>query len=132
MNQRSTSRTMNCPMKVALIESIELSPYEGALRGAASVRCRYERIRVREEHRKSHTDQACGVDEAHRPEHLGLQDRNQLGLPSARLDELRGHDADADTGAGGAQADDEADRQGGVGLNGGNVHGLRVSSSSRM
>jgi len=47
---------------------------------------------------------------------LRLELRDQLGLAAGGLEELRAHDADADAGADGAQADDDADAERRVGL----------------
>ncbi len=87
----------------------------------SSLQCRLteageQRVREREEHRERHADQERRVDEAGQQEHAGLQRGDQFRLAGGRLQELRAHDADADAGADGAQADDQAECDRGVAL----------------
>jgi hypothetical protein len=58
-------------------------------------------------------DQERRVDQAGEQEHAALEHRDQFRLAGGRFEELRTHDADAEGGAEGTQADDDADGDGG-------------------
>ena len=108
---------MICPMKVALMSMAA----PGAQRQTVSISLRQraeQRVGEREQHGQADADEERRVDEAGEQEHAALQHRGQLGLAGGGLEELRAHDADADAGADGAQADDEADAESDVTLNG--------------
>src|SRR5258706_8212215 len=70
---------------------------------------RRERVGEGEEHRDAQADDERGVDQAEQQEHLALQRVGELGLARRGLEEAAAHDAHADAGAGGAEADHEAD-----------------------
>jgi hypothetical protein len=61
-------------------------------------------------------DDERGVDQAEEQEDASLQRVGELGLARRRLEEAAAHDAHADAGAGGAQADHQADADTGIGL----------------
>src|SRR5690606_19256612 len=61
-------------------------------------------------------DDGRGVDQAGGDEHADLQHRDQLGLARGRLEELAGHDGQAEAGAERGEADHDADTEGGEGL----------------
>src|SRR5688500_1190706 len=75
-----------------------------------------ERIGEGEHHRHADADQERRVDQAGEQEHAAGQHRREFGLAGDGLEELRTHDADAERSAHGAEADDEADAEGGEGL----------------
>src|SRR5436190_11316108 len=75
-----------------------------------------ERIGESKEHRDTQADDERRVDQAEQQEHLALQRVRQLGLARGRFQEAAAHDAHADAGAGGAEADHEADTDSGIGL----------------
>src|SRR5687768_3909778 len=77
---------------------------------------RGERVGEREEHRDAQADDEGGVDQAEQQEYLALQRVGELGLARGGLQEAAAHDAHADAGAGGAQADHQPDADAGVGL----------------
>jgi hypothetical protein len=70
-----------------------------------------ERVGERVHHGDTGSDQERSVDQTGQQEHLGLQGVHQFGLAGRRLEEAAAHDANADTGAGGAQTDDQASGQ---------------------
>src|ERR1035437_6597881 len=74
-----------------------------------------------EQHGKTDADNEGSVDQAKQQEHLGLQRIHQFRLAGGGFEEARAHDTDADTGASGPEADDEADTNAGKGLNLGQI-----------
>src|ERR1700728_1976605 len=67
--------------------------------------------------RQADADQERRVDQADQQEHALLQHGCEFRLARRGFEEFRAHDADADTGAGGAQADHQSDTHRRVGLN---------------
>src|SRR6478752_4325301 len=80
--------------------------------GSARGQLAQERVGGGEPQRDTRADDERRVDQAGQQEHLGLQLVHQLGLAGGRLEVLAAHDADADAGADGTQADDQAGGQG--------------------
>src|SRR5712692_2442320 len=64
-----------------------------------------QRIGEGEEHGDAQADDERRVDQAEQQEHLALERVGELGLARGRLEEAAAHDAHADAGAGGSQAD---------------------------
>ena len=75
-----------------------------------------QRVGEREHHRHADADQERRIDQAGEQEHAALQHRDQFRLAGSGFKELRAHDADAEGGAERTQADDDADGDGGEGL----------------
>ena len=71
-----------------------------------------KRIGENEHHRHADADQEVRVDQAGQQEHLRLQRFHQFGLAHRAVDEAPAHGAYAQAGADGAQADDQAAREG--------------------
>ncbi|SPK74134.1 protein of unknown function [Cupriavidus taiwanensis] len=72
-----------------------------------------QRVGEGEQHRNTHADQECRVDQAGQQEHLGLQRVHQFRLTCAGFDVLAAHQGDTQAGADSAQADDDTDTDGG-------------------
>jgi hypothetical protein len=66
-----------------------------------------ERVCEREHHRDTNTDQERRIDQTSKQEHFGLQAVHQFWLASRGFDEFAAHDANADTCANSAEADDQ-------------------------
>src|SRR5881394_2781632 len=107
------------PMKVTKTMACAISVKLRFMRPSAGCRSaerRGERVGEGEEHRDAQADDERCVDQAEQQEHLALQRVRQLGLARRRFQEAAAHDAHADAGAGGAEADHEADTDSGIGL----------------
>ena len=112
VNQMKIAKVAACAISVRLMF---ITPVRSALANVTADDGE-QRIAEREQHRQTDADDERRVDQAEQQEHLGLQRRDQLGLARAGFEKAAAHDADADTRAGGAQADHEADADAGVGL----------------
>src|SRR5690606_1053443 len=71
----------------------------------------YERIGEGKHHGDTDTDQEGRIDQASQQKHFGLQSIHQLGLASRSFDVFATHQGDADTGADGAQTNNDAASQ---------------------
>src|SRR5437763_15755280 len=91
------------PEAVALQEMVGPKGWDSA-RGQLA----QERVGGGERQRDTRADDERGVDQAGQQEHLRLQFVHQLRLTRGGLEVLAAHDADADAGTDGAQADDQA------------------------
>jgi hypothetical protein len=103
-------------MKVALI--FTTVPYTGDMaqqplpsRDSSLANGSSKRVREREQHCDTDTDQERGVDQTSQQEHLGLQLIHQFRLTCRCLDELATHDANTNTGANCTQPNDQATGQ---------------------
>src|SRR5690606_24868696 len=99
-------------------------PGHGPPRGSSALQGADQRVGETEEQGDGQADDERRVDQAGEQEHTALQHRDQLRLAGGRLEELGTHDRDAEAGAERAEADDDADREGGQTLNvGDELHG---------
>src|SRR5438105_1973496 len=113
----SKANTSICTMSVRLMFT-GFSPAR-AVTACVSVRRlqrAHERVREREEQREADADHRHRVQQARDQEHLHPQHRQQLRLARRALDEAPAQDAEADGGAEGPHAEDDADGQYGHGL----------------
>src|SRR3984893_4990598 len=76
----------------------------------------HERVREREEQREADADHRHRIQQARDQEHLDAQGWQQLRLARRAFDETPAQDAEADGGAEGPHAEDDADGQHGHGL----------------
>src|SRR5579862_880041 len=90
-----------------------------------------KRIREGEEQREPDADHRHRVEQPGDHEHLDAQHRQQLGLTGRPFDEASAQYAETDGGAGGAQAEDDADRQNGHGLYLCDVHSTLLRRRNR-
>src|SRR5690606_16180683 len=72
-----------------------------------------QRVGEQQQQGDGDADHRHGVEQAGDDEHLGLQHRGQLRLAGRAFDELAAEDGEADRGAEGAEADQEAGRDDG-------------------
>jgi len=70
-----------------------------------------KRVRESEHHGDTNANQEGRVDQTSQQEHFGLKFVHQLGLTSSSLEVFAAHDADTDTSANRAHADDETSCQ---------------------
>src|SRR5437867_3516070 len=104
---------MNTPKATACISSVRLMFINCSLaqvwgRDELLEADRNQWVAEGKQHREAHANDERGINQTQQQEHLGLQRRNHLRLARSALEEARAHDADADTSAERAQADDEA------------------------
>src|SRR3984893_17405117 len=114
----SKANTSICTISVRLMFTVP-SLLPRAASGCASVRRAqrvHEGIREREEQREADADHRHRIQQARDQEHLYAQHRQQLRLARRALDETPAQDAEADGGAEGPHAEDDADGQHGHGL----------------
>src|SRR5687768_926497 len=99
VNQMKIAKVAACANKVKLMFMTACAQNERSANDCE------QRVAEREQHREADADDERRVDETQQQKHLGLQRRNELGLARAGFQKLAAHDADADTRAGGAEAD---------------------------
>src|SRR5579862_5115208 len=116
-NHSNSRNTMICPMKVAFSSNIAGLRCEDG-HSQSMMNQRRQRIGQSEIHRHPNSDEEIAVDEPEQQKHPRLQHGDELGLAPGCLEELRAHDADADTRSAGTEPDDQPDADRGIGLKG--------------
>src|ERR1700722_4940779 len=115
----SKANTIICTMSVRLIFTV-LSPASSrhALRrvSVCGLQRAHERVREREEQRKTDADHGHRVEQSCDQEHLHAQRRQQFRLTCGAFDKTAAEDAEADGGAKCSHPEDDADGQYGHGL----------------
>src|SRR5579871_5345184 len=130
VNQMSRMNTIICTTRVRLMFTVPLR-YRSCPPRQSMVERTEKRIREGEEQREPDADHRHRVEQPRDHEHLDAQHRQQLGLTGRSFDEASAQYAETDGGAGGAQAEDDADPQNGHGLHLCDVHSDLLVSDAR-
>src|SRR5687768_575470 len=105
-NQINSANVIACAIKVRLKFIVR-----------ELVEHRQQRVSEGKEHRQADADNERCVDQAEQQKHFGLKLRHQFRLARGTLKKAAAHDADADAGAQGTEADHQSDADAGVRLN---------------